>query len=113
MAGVFPWSYTQYVELAGLLGFNWWSQPDLCCENEIASSQAEIDYRINATATLLEGTLRVVYDWQNELAKTCSAQTVASMIHPPVPVIQGWSAGDYQRSLDLLIIKAELNAMLK
>lgn len=102
MAGVFPWSYEQYVELASLLSPSWWSQPDLCCEPEIAQDLAAIDYRINATATLLEGVLRVVYAWQNELAKTCSASVVANMLPPPVPVIQGWSASDYLRSLELL-----------
>ncbi|MBK6616537.1 MAG: hypothetical protein IPG27_21435 [Ottowia sp.] len=103
MAGVFPWSYSQYIELAALLSPNWYSQPDLCCEHELASNQAEIDYRINATATLLEGSLRVIYAWQNELAKEVSANTVANMIKPMVPVIQGWSASDYCRSLDLLM----------
>lgn len=103
MASVYPWSYQQFVELAALIGPNWYAQPDLCCEPEIASSQAEIDYRIDATATLLEGTLRIVYAWQNELAKSCSAETVASLVRPPVPVLQGWSRSDYQRSLDLMI----------
>lgn len=103
IAKVFPWTYSQYIELACSMGVNWWSQPDMCCEPEIASSQAEIDYRINATATLLEGTLRIVYEWQNELAKTCSPRAVASMIKPPVPIIQGWSVSDYRRSLDLLM----------
>lgn len=105
MAGVFPWQYGQYIELASLMGAAWYSQPDLCCEPQVASNQAEIDYRINATATLLEGTLRVVYDWQNELAKTpwMSARAIANMIRPPTPVIQGWSATDYMRSLDLLV----------
>lgn len=102
MAGVFPWSYAQYVELAALSGASWWSQPDLCCEPEIAESRDEVDYRIRATATLLEGVLRIVYAWQNELAKTCSPGTVACMVPPPVPVLQGWSADDYLRSLDLV-----------
>lgn len=103
IAGVFPWTYAQYVELAGLLKPDFWTQPDLCCEPQVASSQPEIDYRVAATATLLEGMLRVVYDWQNELAKTCSDRVVANMLIPPVPVIQGWSVSDYQRSLDLLM----------
>jgi hypothetical protein len=103
IGNVFPWSFSQYIELACSVGANWWSQPDLCCEPEIASSQEEIDYRINATATLLEGALRVVYHWQNELAKTCSPSVVSNMIRPPVPIIQGWSVSDYQRSLDLLM----------
>ncbi|MCY1167491.1 hypothetical protein D9M73_74540 [compost metagenome] len=103
IANVFPWRLEQYVELASLMGVSWWSQPDLCCEPEIASSQAEIDYRIDATATLLEGTLRMVYEWQNALARSCTATVVANMIKPPVPVLQGWSSGDYLRSLDLMM----------
>lgn len=102
MAGVFPWTYAQYVELASMSGASWWSQPDLCCEPEIAANREEVDYRVRATATLLEGVLRIVYGWQNELARTCSPRTVASMLPPPVPVIQGWSPDDYLRSLDLL-----------
>lgn len=103
MAGIFPWSYSQYLALANLSGCSWYSQPDLCCEPEIASNQDEIDYRTNATATLLEGCLRVVYDWQNELAKSSSPSVVANLVRPPVPVLQGWSASDYMRSLDLLV----------
>lgn len=103
MAGVFPWTYAQYLEFANLTGCSWYSQPDLCCEPEISTSQAEIDYRINATATLLEGCLRIVYDWQNELAKTCSPSVVANLVRPPVPVLQGWSASDYLRSLEMLL----------
>lgn len=102
MAGVYPWTYAQYIELAALSGASWWAQPDLCCEPEIACNRDEVDYRIRATATLLEGVLRIVYAWQNELAKTCSARTVANMLPPPVPVIQGWHPDDYLRSLDLL-----------
>jgi hypothetical protein len=103
MAGVFPWTYAQYIELAALMRPAWWSQPDLCCEPEIATSEAEIDYRIRATATLLEGSLRIVYAWQNELAKECSPGTVANMLQPPVPVLQGWKPEHYRRSLDLML----------
>lgn len=103
MAGVFPWSYAQYVELASSLSCSWWSQPDLCCEPQIAADQEAVDYRVRATATLLEGTLQVVYAWQNELARDCSAQVVANMVRPPVPVLQGWSVDDYLRSLELLV----------
>lgn len=103
MAGVFPWTYHQYLELANLVGASWYSQADMCCEPEICANQQEIDYRIDATATMLEGMLRVVYAWQNELAKECSPSVVASLVRPPVPIIQGWSASDYLRSLDLLM----------
>ncbi|CAN7745039.1 hypothetical protein LJR118_006719 [Acidovorax sp. LjRoot118] len=103
IAGVFPWTFHQYIELAGLLRPEWFSQPDLCAEPQLAASPTEVDYRVRATATLLEGTLRIIYAWQNELAKTCSNDTVASMLPPPVPILQGWSTSDYQRSLDLLL----------
>lgn len=102
MAGVFPWTYAQYIELAALSGASWWAQPDLCCEPEIAANREEVDYRIRATATLLEGVLRIVYAWQDELARTCPAAVVARMVPAPVPVIQGWTPDDYLRSLDLL-----------
>ncbi|MBV7542159.1 hypothetical protein KW835_13760 [Acidovorax sp. sic0104] len=102
MAGIYPWTAAQYLELASLLQPDWYSAPDLCCEKEIAGSQAEVDFRINATATLLEGTLQTLYAWQNELAKTESASVVANMLKPPVPVVQGFRKSDYLRCLDLI-----------
>lgn len=42
MAGVFPWTYVQYCELASTLSPAWWSQPDMCCEPEICTDQAMI-----------------------------------------------------------------------
>lgn len=103
MAGVFPWTYAQYVAFATSCSASWWSQPDLCCEPEISSSPEEVDYRVRATATLLEGTLMTLYEWQNQLARSCSAQVVANMLPPPVPVLQGWSVDMYLKSLDLLM----------
>ena len=103
MAGIFPWTYAEYIDFANSTGCSWWSQPDLFCEPQIATNQAEIDYRVNATATLLEGCLQQLYHWQNELAKRgWSARMIENEMKPPVPVIQGWSADDYLRSLDLL-----------
>ena len=61
LAGLFPWRLSQYVELTASLGVSWWSQPDMCCEPEIARDPAQIDFRINATAALLEASLRQVY----------------------------------------------------
>ncbi|MCX7173899.1 MAG: hypothetical protein NT159_08230 [Proteobacteria bacterium] len=103
MAGIFPWSYSQYVDFASQSGAAWYTQPDLCCEPEIAGRQDVVDYRVNATATLLEGTLRMVYGWQEQLAASCNARTIVNMLPPPVPVLQGWSASDYLRSLDLMM----------
>lgn len=102
MAGVFPWTCAQYVEFANLSGASWYSQPDLCCEPAVASNASEIDFRVRATATLLEGVLRQIFAWQCELAKDSSANVVANLLRPPVPVLQGWSIDDYLRSLDLL-----------
>ena len=102
IAEIFPWSYAQYLEFANTCGASWFSSPDLCCEPEISSSPEEVDFRIRATATLLEGCLQTLYAWANELAKTCDASTVAYLVRPPVPVLQGWAASDYLRSLDLL-----------
>jgi hypothetical protein len=94
----------QYVELASFSGANWIAQPDLCCEPEVAADQAAIDYRIDATATLLEHMLRVVYTWQNELAKTSwSAGAIQNALRIPVPVAQGWTIDDYRRSIDLML----------
>ncbi|WP_246391894.1 hypothetical protein [Paraburkholderia youngii] len=94
IANVYPWSLEQFVELAAFSGAAWYAQPDLCCEPAIAPDQEAIDYRINATATLLEATLRVVYAWQDELSKTMSAAAVQNAVRIPVGVAQGWTVDD-------------------
>jgi len=103
MLGVYPWSLQQYVELACELRPSWFAQPDLACEPELASSDEERRWRIDATAMLLEACLQQIYAWQNQLARTCNARTVANMLSPPVPVLQGWTPGDYLHSLDLML----------
>ena len=103
LGGIFPWTLAQYMELAHSCGAAWWSQPDLCCEPEIAGSRDEVDFRVRATATFLEASLRQLYAWQSELARNLPARVVANMAWPCVPVIQGWQADDYLRSLDLLM----------
>lgn len=104
MAGVFPWTYAQYVEFATQSGARWWSQPDLCCEPEVAADQEQVHYRVHATATLLEGCLRVLYQWQNDLSRQgWSAGAIANALRPPVPVLQGYRVSDYLRSLELLV----------
>lgn len=102
MAGVYPWSYHQYIETAALLRPSWWSAPDLCVEPELsAGDPGVIRERIDITATLLEGCLRLIYDWQNELAKSCNSTVVEDLIKPPVPIIQGWTTEQYLDSLEL------------
>lgn len=100
---IFPWTLAQYMELAFSCGAAWWSQPDMCCEPEIAASREEVDFRVRATATFLEASLQQLYAWQSELAARLPARVVANMAWPCVPVIQGWQADDYLRSLDLLM----------
>ena len=102
IAGVFPWSFAQYMEFANLSGCNWYSQADLCCEPQIAKDREAIEYHVRATATLLEGMLQILYAWQNELAKSCNSTVVANILRPPVPVLQGRLLGDYMLSLELL-----------
>ncbi|MFC5550168.1 DUF7221 family queuine tRNA-ribosyltransferase-like protein [Massilia aerilata] len=102
MACVFPWDYAAYMEFANLSGCSWYSQADLCVENQVARDREAIDYRIRATATLLEGMLQILYAWQNELSRSCNSTVVANLLRPPVPVLQGRNIGDYLFSLELL-----------
>lgn len=103
MAGIYPWTVGEYLEFASMAGPSWYSQPDLCCEEEVARNPDEVNYRIRATATLLEGMLRTLYAWQNELARTCNSTTVANMLRPCVPVIQGRTVDDYKLSMELML----------
>lgn len=101
IAGVYPWTLGEYLSFATEVGASWYAAPDFCCEKEVAGSGAEVEYRVRATATLLEATLRQLWAWQNELAKRSNARTVANMLPPPVPVLQGWKPSDYLLSLEL------------
>lgn len=104
LAGIFPWTLPQYIQLVMDLRPSWWSAPDLCCEPEICSNQAEIDFRVDGTATLLEATLRQVYAYQNDLARTGhNSREIMNILKPCVCVIQGWRADDYLRCLELVL----------
>lgn len=103
MAGIYPWTIGEYLEFASIAGPSWYSQPDLCTENEVAKNREEVEYRIRATATLLEGLLRTLYAWQDELARTCNSTTVANMLRPCVPVLQGRTIADYRMSMELML----------
>jgi hypothetical protein len=100
-AGIYPWRYGQYLELAYLLRPNWFAAMDLCCENSATNGGIDTDWRIRATATMLEGMLDIIEAWQEEYAKDVSATTVANDLKPPVAVCQGWVLDDYLKSLDL------------
>lgn len=104
LAGIYPWTLADYLELVSELHPSWWAQPDLCVEPEIAGTQEEVTRRVDMTATLLEETMRTLYAWHNEMARTgWSARAIHNELPPPVPVLQGWSVSDYLRSLDNLM----------
>lgn len=104
MAGIYPWTLEEYLAFAVGSGARWYSQPDLCTEQEVAKDREEVVYRIQATATLLESLLRTVYAWQNELARTGSpSEVVEDMVRPCVPVIQGRTIDDYKLSMELML----------
>jgi hypothetical protein len=102
MASVFPWPFHDYVGFATSCGASWWSAPDLCCEPEVASNQKEVRRRIQATATMLEGCLRLLWKWQNNFADDgFSARQIANQLKPCVPILQGFKACNYVESLEL------------
>lgn len=104
MAGVYPWTCAQYLELVSRVRPAWWSAADMCCEPEIASSAEEIDWRVRGTATLLEHTLQTLARWHEQMMLDgWGAGAIANALPPPVPILQGWSADDYLRSLDLTL----------
>ncbi|MEC8306818.1 MAG: hypothetical protein VXZ72_03075 [Chlamydiota bacterium] len=90
--GGYLWSVEEYVELAGLHSWTWWAQMDYCCEPEIADSQQTIDSRIWASAYNLAYCRKVAQTWRT---------SGADWLQDPMPVIQGWSAKDYLRCIDL------------
>lgn len=103
IAGIYPWTLSEYIEFATQAGASWWASSDLCCEQQIANNREAIEFRIRATATILEATLQTLYAWQNELSRTCNSTVVANMLPPCVPVIQGRTIQDYIWSLKLTL----------
>lgn len=113
IAGIYPWSLSDYLGLAHAFGgaLTWYAQPDFCCEPAIAADQETRRWRVRATATLLEQTLRTVATWQQQVYAqarvlgcsplSCERQA-RDFLAPPVPVVQGWECDDYRLSIDLL-----------
>lgn len=102
MCGVYPWNFHEYIEFATSCGSSWWSAPDLCCEPQVASDREQVRYRVQATATMLEGCLRILWNWQNEMAnRGFSPIEIANQLKPCVPILQGYRVEDYLESLEL------------
>lgn len=102
VGGIYPWSYEAYLELAFLLRPTFYSSMDLCVEPEATSGGIDTDWRIRATATMLEALLRIIEKWQTDYALDgARSVTIATDLKPPVPICQGWELDDYLKSLDL------------
>jgi hypothetical protein len=103
IAGIYPWTYAQYLELVSEVRPAWYAQPDLCCEPAVAGSADEVDYRVRATATLLHGMLMTLNHHHEAAAREgWSDEAIRNAWPAPVPVLQGWSVDNYLRSLDLM-----------
>lgn len=51
---------------------------------------------------MLEGCLRLLWEWQNELAiQGFNAREIANQLKPCVPILQGFNASHYVESLEL------------
>jgi hypothetical protein len=85
--GGYPWTAQDYVRMAMLRRWAWWSQMDYCCEPEIARDSAEVRSRVDRTGAAL-----------------AECRMIASDLgaSAPMPVLQGWRPDDYLRSMDLL-----------
>lgn len=112
IANIYPWSLSSYLELATWFGGSlaWFSQPDFCCEPEIARDAETRSWRVRATATLLELTLRTVATWQQQFyararvagaSPTSCERMTRDFLLPPTPVLQGWDCDDYRFSIEL------------
>lgn len=85
--GGFPWSLGEYLDLVSRHPWAWWAQMDACCEAEIATDRAAVEFRMMETARL----------WT-----LCSDAARAAGISQPMPVLQGRTPADYLRSLAML-----------
>jgi hypothetical protein len=85
--GGYPWTAQDYVRMALLRRWAWWSQMDFCCEPEIAHDAAEVRSRVARTGVALV---------------ECRALAADLGAPAPMPVLQGWRPDDYLRSMDLL-----------
>lgn len=80
--GGYPWSVDEYLDLVASHPWAWWASMDLCCEPEIAADDAEVHRRQAETVRMLGECRRAAAD---------------RGMPPPMPVLQGWNAVDYER----------------
>ena len=90
--GHYPWSIPQYVELAGMHGWTWWSSMDFCCEPDVAKDDDEVRRRVQDTALYLTAINFQVRIWR---------EAGAHWLQYPIPILQGWKPRHYLESLEL------------
>lgn len=78
--GGYPWSTDDYLELAAAAPWAWYASMDYCCEPEIARNQVAINERVR---------------WTVDAYVFLSMEARERGLRPPMPVLQGWRAGDY------------------
>lgn len=85
--GDYPWSVSQYVELAKSHPWTWWASMDFCCEPEIAPNRAEVLSRVRRTVDMLA---------------EVKAEAAFQRATAPMPVLQGWNPDDYLRCAEMM-----------
>lgn len=85
--GGFPWSVSEYVQLAGSYPWAWWAAMDYCCEPQIAADAIEVRRRQVLTVKML---------------RECEAEARACGVKLPMPVLQGWRPEDYDRCAEMI-----------
>lgn len=69
--------------------WDWWAAMDYCCEEQIASSRAEVEKRMSLTIASYEETLEAVKSYWDE------GWDWFSMLPRPMPTLQGRRPADY------------------
>lgn len=110
-AGGYRWTPEQYVEMVFqgtaqatrgdfVWTWLWWASMDYCVEPQLAHSRARVEERIERTAETLGEILDLVDAWRAG-RHGFVGQWIGTVVPDPVPVIQGWLPGDYERSAEL------------
>ncbi len=104
--GCFPWSPRAYCELGVAHPWAFWSQPDLCCEPEIAATPVEVERRVARSAELLAETTAIAEGLIQRICLDLALEVRASeytgcleRMRRPMPILQGWRPGDYIDSI--------------
>jgi len=79
--GDYRWTVADYLDLVASHHWTWWASMDMCCEPQIAEDRPLRLLRMAATAALL---------WQ------CGREARERGLDAPMPVLQGWTAAEYQ-----------------